>query len=148
MAEKRMNLTGNQLAQLANQESGKLNEINRRISSFQNFRNELTGAKDALEEISKNEKGEKILVNLGAGIFVQASLEENAKAITSIAGNVFKEKPSNELAALLEKKIQSLDKSIGSVIEQQQKTASRLSQLEQILAAGRQVLRKEKEKNK
>lgn len=142
--EQKISLTGNQLAQLANQERQKLAEINRRISAFQGFRTELMGARDALEEIGRNEKGEKILVNLGGGIFMQAALEENSKALSTIAGNIFREKSGKELVKELEKKIQNLGNTLESAGEEQQKTIARLTQLEQIMSAGQDYVRKAK----
>ncbi len=149
MAEgQKVSLTGNQLAMLAQQEREKLGELNRRINSLQGFRTELRGAKDALEEISKNEKGEKMLINLGAGVLIEAALAENLKALSSISGNVFREKPNKDLVKSLEKKIGAIEKSLESVSNEQGKVVSRLNQLEQIMSAGMQYVRNSKEQQK
>ncbi len=147
MAEqKEVKLTGTQLAQLAEQERHKLAEINRRANSLQVFRNELQSARDALEEIGKNEKGMQILVNLGAGVLVKASLEENSRAISSIAANAFLEKNSKELAKDLANKISDIDNSLQNVAQEQQRTLSRLTQLNQIMEAGMRHLHNEQNK--
>ncbi|HIH09680.1 MAG TPA: prefoldin subunit alpha [Candidatus Diapherotrites archaeon] len=143
--EQKVTLTGNQLLQLSAQERQKLSEINRRISSIQSFRNELAAAHDALEEISRTEKGEKALINLGAGVFVQASIEENSKALTSIAGNAFREKPNQDISKALSAKIGALDKNLEGIGAEQQKTIARINQLEQVLSAGRQYLSKQRQ---
>ena len=142
--EKQIRLTGNQIEQLAVQERQKLAEVNRRISSLQGFRNELHAAHDSIEEITKTDKGEKMLVNLGAGVFVNATLEENSKAITSIAGSAFREKTNKEIVKSLSQKISALEKNLSTVAEEQQKTIARLTQLEQIISAGRQYMAKER----
>jgi len=142
--KKQVKLTGNQLIQLANQERQKLEQINNQLSRFQNFKTELRAAKDALEDIEKNKKGEKMLVNLGAGIYMKASIEDTGKAISALSGNVFKEKNVKEITKILDKKIQGVDKTINSVAVEQQKTMSRVNQMEQVIAAGRQHLQKQR----
>ena len=142
MAEKNVQLTGNQLAQLANQERQKLAEINRRLNTLQGFRNELQSARDALEEIGKNEKGTPILVNLGAGVFFKAAIEDNSKAITSIAANTMTEKTGKDLIKDIEKKITNIDNSLQKIGQEQQSVVVRLGQLEQIMEAGMRELRK------
>jgi len=139
--EQSVRLTGNQLAQLANQERQKLAGINQRIESYQSFRNELMGAKEALKELSNTQKGGKILVNLGAGVFIEANATENKKAISAMAGSIFREKTSENLIRDIDKKIAGMDKNIADVAEQQQKTISRVNQLDQIMSAGMQQLR-------
>jgi len=145
--EKKVTLTGNQLAQLAEQERQKLSEINRRASSLQGFRNELQGARDALEEIGKNEKGTQMLVNLGAGILVKASIEDNSKAIASFAPNAFTEKTGKELVKEMERKMAEIDKTLNGVAQEQSRAISRLGQLEQIMEAGMRQMQKARGQN-
>ncbi|MCR4368968.1 MAG: prefoldin subunit alpha, partial [archaeon] len=133
-------LTGPQVAQLASQEQRKLEDITARLQKFQDFRNDLRGAKDALDEIGKSEKGAKILVDLGAGILVEAKLEDNSKAISALAGNVFRKKSGKEIKDFLDKKIKNMDLTIEKTVEEHQKTATRLTQLENILEAGKRQL--------
>ena len=142
--EKKVQLTGNQVVQLAAQERRKPEDIGRRIETFQNFRNELSMALDSIREIGKTSKGEAILVNLGAGIFVEATLQENKKGIATIAGNVFNYKDLKELEKTLEAKIRNVDKAVSGAAAEQQKTFSRLNQLEQVLEAGRRYMQQQR----
>ncbi len=144
MAEKNIRLTGNQLAQLANLERQKLGEINRRVSSIQGLRNEMQAAKDALEEIAKNEKGAEMLVNLGAGVYVKASISDNSKAIAPVAGNAFSEKSAKDLVKEMGKKLANLENSLQSVAVEQEKAAIRLNQLEQVIEAGMRQMQKQR----
>jgi len=145
MTENNVRLTGPQLVQLANQERNALEQVNRKISTFQNFRNELRGAIDALTELGKTEKP-KIMVNLGAGVYAEATIENTKTATTSITGNVFKDKPFKEVKETLEKKIKNVEKTLDKAGEEQQKILSRLNQLEQIMEAGRQHMQKQAQK--
>jgi len=146
MTEKKsVQLTGNQLMQLAQQERQKLNEISQRANQFRNFKTELRAAKDTLEELSQNKKGDKIMINLGAGIYVNASIDNTETATTGLSGNIFKEKKITEITKTLAKKIESIDKTMVQVIEDQQKTISRLTQLENIISAGKQHMQKQQQ---
>ncbi|MCR4335910.1 MAG: prefoldin subunit alpha [archaeon] len=144
MAEKKVQLTGNQLMQMAAQEQQKLAQINNQIARFQEFKTELQAAKDVLTEIANNKKGDKIMINLGAGIYMKATIDETAKAVSSLSGNVFKEKNSKELIKMLENKIGNMNKTIGKIAEDQQKAMARVNQLEQVLNAGRQHIQRQK----
>ncbi len=138
--EKKITLTGQQLLQLARQERQRLEQVNMRISSLQGFRNELVGAKEALKEIEKNEKGNRIMVNLGAGIYIEASVEDNAKTIAAIAGSVFKEKKNEELIKLLDGRIAGVDRQLESIAGEQQAAIGRVNQLENVIQAGQHYL--------
>lgn len=138
--ESKVTLTGPQLMQLATQERQRLEQANMRIGSLQGFRNELAGARDALEEIAKNEKGSRIMVSLGAGIYVEAALEENSKAIAAIAGSVFKEKKSEELIKMLGQRLEGVDKQVEEAATGQQSIIARVNQLENIIRAGQQYM--------
>lgn len=140
MAEQKTNvrITGNQLLQMANQERQRLDDINGKVQTLQNFRHELAAARDSIEQLGKTKKGQKIMVNLGAGIYVEATLENTEKAIASITGNVFKDKTYKEIGEILNNKIKNMDKTISGTAEQQRKAIIRLNQIEQVLAAGRE----------
>ncbi|MAG18316.1 MAG: prefoldin subunit alpha [Candidatus Diapherotrites archaeon] len=144
MVEKKVQLTGNQLIQMANQEKQKLAQINDQVARFQEFKTELLAAKDVLTEIEKNKKGDKILINLGAGVYMNMTIDETSKAISSLSGNVFKEKNSKELIKVLDNKIKNMNKTISKIAEDQQKAMARVNQLEQVLNAGRQHTQKQR----
>ncbi len=129
---------------MANQEKQKLAQINDQVARFQEFKTELLAAKDVLTEIEKNKKGDKILINLGAGVYMNMTIDETSKAISSLSGNVFKEKNSKELIKVLDNKIKNMNKTISKIAEDQQKAMARVNQLEQVLNAGRQHTQKQR----
>src|SRR3989338_412067 len=101
--EQKTTITGQQLVQLNQQERQRLEQVNSRISSLQGAKMELLGTMEALTELGKNEKGNKIVVNLGAGVFVEASVQDNENALAAIAGSIFKEKKNPDIIKLLDK---------------------------------------------
>ena len=145
MDEKKITLTGPQLYQMAQQERRRLDEINRNAEAFQHFRNELQGAKDALNELVHAKKGDEILVALGSGVYIKASLNDTTNAISSIAGNVFKGKNFKEVTKILAQKMINIDKTLKKTGEEQQQTLTKLNRLEQIMAAGKAHMQKQKE---
>ncbi|VVB99384.1 Prefoldin subunit alpha [uncultured archaeon] len=144
--EKKMTLTGPQLMQLGQQERSRLEQLNTRISSLQGARNELFGAKDALKELSNADKGTKIMVNLGAGIYAEASIEDCSKATTAIAGNVFREKKADEIIKEIESRTQSIEKQLGVLGQEQQSVIARVNQLESIIQAGAAYMQQARQK--
>lgn len=145
MDEKKITLTGPQLYKMAQQERRRLEEINRKTETFNNFRNELQGARDALNELVHAKKGDEILVNLGSGVYVKASLNDATNAISSISGNVFKGKKFKEVSKILAQKMVNIDKTLKKTGEEQQQILIKLNRLEQIMAAGKAHLQKQKE---
>ena len=145
MAEKKITLTGQQLVQMAEQEKRRLDEINRKAETFQKFRTELQGAKDALEELSTAKKGDEILVNLGSGVYIKASLNDTTNALSSLTGNVFKGKGFKEVSKILSQKMENINKTLKKTAEEQQKTVAKLNQLDQIMVAGKQHMQKQRE---
>jgi len=142
--EKTVRLTGNQILQLLAQEQEKLQQINSTLATYQNMKNELISAKDSLNEIAKAKKGTKMLITIGAGILVNATIDETEKAISPIAGNVFKEKKIPELIKTLETRIMEVDKEIEKKANEQIRTIERANKLENILNAGRKALQQQK----
>ncbi len=141
--EQKVTLTGPQLVQLAGQERQRLDLASRRLESIQGFRTELMGAKEALQEIGKNESGNKILVNLGAGIYIEAGVEDNSKALVAIAGSVFREKKNEELIKLIGQRISEATKQLENAMAEQQGIIARVNQLEGILQTGQQMIAKQ-----
>ena len=142
--EKTVRLTGNQILQLLAQEQEKLQQINSTLATYQNMKNELISAKDSLNEIAKAKKGTKMLITIGAGILVNATIDETEKAISPVAGNVFKEKKIPELIKTLETRIMEVDKEIEKKANEQIRTIERANKLENILNAGRKALQQQK----
>lgn len=144
MADDKVTLTGNQIMQLVAQERQRLEQINSQLAGFQNMRNELNAAKLSIAEISKSKKGTKILLPLGAGIYAEAFTENNESAIISIENSTFKQKKFDELQKQLDKRLANIDRAMENIAQEQARAASRVNQLENVIAAGRQALKNQR----
>jgi prefoldin subunit 5 len=108
------------------------------------MKNELINAKETLKEISKAKKGTKMLITIGAGILVNATIDETEKAMLPMVGNVFKEKKIPELIKTLETRIIEVENAIEKNGNEQIRTIERVNKLENILNAGRKALQQQK----
>ncbi len=134
MVEKTIKLTGQQLVQAIENEKSKLEMLNRRMGSLQAISREIAGAELAIKEIGKTKPDEKILVSLGAGLFMDATIQENSKVLMGMTGDVLKYKTIEEAKKELEIRRNDLNKEIREVQEESRRTASNLNNLNKALA--------------
>ncbi len=71
---------------------------------------ELQSTLESLREINKLEEGRDILVPLGAGTFIEATLPKPEGVILSVGADVSVKKPMEEALSDLEGRIQELEK--------------------------------------
>ena len=67
-------------------------------------------AKFTLEHLKKSKKGDEILVPIGGGSFINASLSDTQKIIFDIGAGIITEKTSNEVIAKIDERITDLQK--------------------------------------
>ena len=140
MAEKKeVTMTAQQLMEAYERERIKLNEIQIRLAAVQELMQETSGAIDAVKEIQKSEKENRVLVPLGSGVFANVEVKDKKKVLYSIAGNVMAYKAVSEAVEELEKKMEKLRKMIEFSRGEQQKTANNLNQLGRIIQTGRRI---------
>ncbi|AJF60621.1 MAG: prefoldin subunit alpha [Candidatus Diapherotrites archaeon] len=140
MAEKKeVTMTAQQLMEAYERERIKLNEIQIRLAAVQELMQETSGAIDAVKEIQKSEKENRVLVPLGSGVFANVEVKDKKKVLYSIAGNVMAYKAVSEAVEELEKKMEQLRKMIEFSRGEQQKTANNLNQLGRIIQTGRRI---------
>jgi len=75
--------------------------INQQILEFKTI-------KSTLEEVAKNKKDTKMLIPLGAGIFLHASLEDTKNVMMNVGSEVSVPKDIPEAIILIEKQISEL----------------------------------------
>jgi len=71
---------------------------------------ELDQVKDTIVEMKKSEKGQEILVPLGAGVFTKATIKDNEKIIMNVGSSVAVDKTLSEAEELVLKQIEELQK--------------------------------------
>jgi prefoldin alpha subunit len=100
----------------------------------------LNNAKDALKAVSESGVGQSLMVDVGGGIYVRASLADTSRVLVGIGEGVYLEKSREEAEKILEQKIESLRKAKETLVQevnraqaQYAERQSRLSSLSQRL---------------
>jgi prefoldin alpha subunit len=140
---KEVKLTGNQIAEMLNSEKAKFNAIMQRISELQSAMIETKGSINALKELSK-QKNAKTLIPLGAGVFMEAGIENSENVKITLPGNVIVQKSNEEAVKELEKQAEALSNEINALQKEQQQTAINAGNLENIIRTAQAQMRKQK----
>lgn len=134
MAEKKeIKITGQQLRQTYEAEKAKLDALNRQMTTFQNIMRETIGAIQSIDEIEQTKKNDKILVSLGAGVYKEATIEQDNSVIRSISGNVLKKSSLKETKQYLEKKKKEVQSDIDALQGEINTTVSNLNNIARLL---------------
>ncbi len=99
-------------------------QVQEQLQHFNAFLEELLGKKQnilgiikALEDMSKTKPGQKMLVPLSNGIFVESSIQNTAEVIVNVGSDVCVKKPISETIKLLRKRGADVQKNIAEIEE-------------------------------
>ncbi len=141
--EKKIELTSQQLEALYSQERSRLETINRQKNYLINILNEHDATINALNEINKT-KEKEILVPLGGGVFVDATLGSK-KVKTSLTNNVLMDSTIEETVKELEKKKSEIKEGLEKLEKDQNNIITNINNLGRIINIGRQQSQKFRE---
>lgn len=118
--------------QLINAFSGErqnLEALQSNLASIDARLRDVLAATDALNEIKKAKVGEKMLVPLGAGILIDASIESNSTAKNTFAGGVVANVAIEDALKDLAGKKQEIEKAISEMQNGQEKIVANLNSI-------------------
>ena len=136
MAEEKkpmIKLTREQLINAFGAERANLDALQQQMVAMDNALREILGATDALNAIKKSKEGEKIVVPVGAGIYIDAAIESSSKAKSSLAGGVVVNTSIEDALKELEAKKQETENAIAGVRKDQERTITTLNSLGNLL---------------
>ncbi len=133
MAEKTVNLNGKQIVDAITQEKKRLEHVQRSINSVENLLQEIFFAKESVKAIQKAKKGEKAIITLGAGIFLDMKVDENTKVKRSVAGNILIENKTEKALEELEKQEKEVREKLETLNKQQQSIYANMNTLSRII---------------
>src|SRR3989344_1326606 len=136
MAEKKVQLTQEQLFQAFAGENQRLEDLNQRINMLIMGLNEITMALSSMDAVKKDK--DKIMVPLGAGVFLQAKTEDNENVVFALAGAVMKTKKLEEAKQEIEKRKESLEKMLENTKREHQRTAANVNALTEVIRKGQE----------
>lgn len=90
-------------------------------------------AREALKAIQKAKANESILIPLGAGVFVPASLADNAKAEVTLGGGVLKKDAIPEALQKLENRRQEAEQQMAVLQKQLEETSANVDNLSKVI---------------
>jgi prefoldin alpha subunit len=122
-----MRLTPEMVMENAQADSAKLEMANRQLGQLQQIATETAGASNALTELKKSDKGEVILVPLGSGIFIEASLANPQTVKTGLSGTVMVERTIGDALEKLAKNSAAIQKDIDTLSRERDRLAANLN---------------------
>ncbi|MBU2475892.1 hypothetical protein KKG83_00305 [Candidatus Micrarchaeota archaeon] len=145
MAEqKTVKLTGDQIMGALRQEKTRMESIQRAIVSVDNLLQEIFFAKDSLKAVKNTKKGEKAMISLGAGVFLDIKIDENTKVKKSLAGNVLINSQIEKTISELEEREKEAQEKLEEFNKQQQAIYANMNTLTQIITKAEKARREQK----
>lgn len=131
--QKTIKLTEQQLINAFTGERQNLEALQAQLGSTENYLREILAATDALNAIKKAKEKEKIIVPLGAGIYIDASVESNTEAKSGLAGGVVANTRIEDALKGLEAKKADTEKAIGEMQKDLERIATNLNSISAML---------------
>lgn len=127
--EKQMKVSGAQIMQAYETERAKMESIIMRLNQINALKNDISAADSALAELEKAGKGGKIKLPLGAGIYVDATVEDGKSVDMAVAGNVMMPATTEAARAEIARRLAELDRAFEGAEKDRQFTAANLDNL-------------------
>ena len=131
--KKELKLTGQQAVRLFESEKAKIGVVQRKMESLQGITMELNNAILALEEIKKTKSDSPFLVPLGAGVYIEAKLENTTNAKHSLAGSIMIDEKVEDIIKKLNVQKKEALQNMGTLQKEGQALSSNINNLGMVL---------------
>ncbi len=138
---KEITLNQSQIEQMYVAERAKIEALERQKATLGGMLADTETAIRALDSVSKAKGNEKIMVSLGAGVFIDATIADNKSASGSFHGGVLMRLSADEARAELEKKRDALREEMQTAVREEERIVININNLAKVIAAGQRVLR-------
>ncbi len=132
--QKKVKLSEQQLMNIFSSERGKLENIQSDIAMTQSQLLEIAAATDALNAIKKSQEKEKIIVPVGAGVYIDALVESNANAKASMAGGIVANMTIDEALKILAERKEGTGNSLAEMQKAWEKVSANLESISRLLS--------------
>jgi len=133
IAPDRVTISFNQLLQQFEEERHKLSGYDQRRANVQGVINEAQAALAALDAVEKAGRGEKILVPLGSGVYVDAIVDDVKTVKSALTADVITETSLADAKKALNKRVEEFTKSFNKLVGHEQHTLKNLQNMEQVI---------------
>ncbi len=102
---------------------------NRNLELLQTSIDEMNQTVESLEELKKTEPGKEMLVPMGSGSYVRASLKQNDKVIIGVGSDFSIERRIDQAKAIVDKRVQRTEEASNKTRENLEELSQRLEDL-------------------
>jgi len=144
--EKEVTLTGNQIAGLLQSERAKINSVAQQLNQIQAIIAEINGSIEALKELGK-QKNPQTMVQLGAGVMIEAKIEDCENAKITLPGNIVVNQQREQAIKTLSKQAENAKGQSEELQKQFNQIAANINSLEKIVQTAQRQIRKQQKDN-
>jgi len=130
---KELRLTGEQILAQYNETKARLDATQSRIGALSGMRQDMLVANTALKALNSAEEGEKMLVALGAGIYVEAEAKNVKKAKKLLSGNIMVDDDAENVVKSISEELERTGKTLQQLRSEEQALAQNLNSLAGII---------------
>jgi len=123
----------NNLLLAAQQMEQQATRYNQQIEVLNSYYNEIQSAEEALNEIQESKENHKILVPIGAGNFIYATLENNESVIITIGAGVHSEKSLADAIEVMKKKKSDVENQLTQIKASYNEVIERLREIDKVV---------------
>ena len=141
--QKEIRLTGEQILLQYNDTRARLETVQSRIRALAGMRQDMLLANTALKAISSAQEGEKILVALGAGIYIEAEAKNVKKVKKLLAGNIMVDDDSEATIKSVQEELEKTGRAMQELQREEQTLSQNLNALGQIIQKTQELARRQ-----
>ena len=123
----------NNLLLVAQQLEQQATRYNQQIDILNGYYNEIHSAEQTLSEIENSKENQKVLVPIGAGNFIYASIENTKNVIVTIGAGVHSEKSLLDAIEIIKKKKTEVENQITQIKSSYNEVIERLREIDRVV---------------
>ncbi|MCG3221030.1 MAG: prefoldin subunit alpha [Candidatus Heimdallarchaeota archaeon] len=123
----------NNLLLVAQQLEQQATRYNQQIEILNGYFNEIHSAEQTLSDIEKSEKNQNVLVPIGAGNFIYASVKDTKNVIVTIGAGVHSEKSLSDAIKVIKKKKTEVENQITQIKSSYNEVVERLREIDRVV---------------
>jgi prefoldin alpha subunit len=123
----------NNLLAVAQQLEQQASRYNQQIEILNGYFNEIQSAEQTLSEIEKSEENQNVLVPIGAGNFIYASVKDTKNVIVTIGAGVHSEKSLPDAIEVIKKKKTEVENQITQIKSSYNEVIERLREIDRVV---------------
>ncbi len=136
--EQKITLSLQQLVEERQKLNSRMKSLQQKAGTRSQILAELFAARDTLNHIKDSKTEEKIMVDLGAGVYIEAKIDVKGKVQRSFAGNIIIDKKAENVLKdittdieKVQKDIEAIQQEMGQLVQSQQGIDTIIGQIQQ-----------------